>query len=202
MDTVRSFIAILLPEELRLGLSKLQVRLKTGNNPWIKWADPNGIHLTLKFLGNVPLDRISEIGRVLTEATREIPPFHLETQGLGIFPNLKRVQVVWLGLGGELDKLGQLHKQIESGLSRLGFTPEARAFKAHLTLARLRPQASPDERQDLSQLIANTKPETSYIVKVETISLMRSQLTREGARYSQLSSARLEKKLYLRVVDK
>lgn len=193
METVRSFIAILLPDELRLGLGKLQVRLKTGNKPWIKWADPNGIHLTLKFLGNVPLDRISEISRAMTEAAREIPPFHLKTQGLGAFPNLKRVQVVWLGLGGELDKLGQLHKQIESGLSRLGFTPEARAFKAHLTLARLRREASPDERQGLGQLIAGTKFDESYTIKVDTISLMRSQLTREGARYSQLSSAELKK---------
>jgi 2'-5' RNA ligase len=195
METVRSFIAISLPDELRLGLGKLQVRLKTGNKPWIKWADPNGIHLTLKFLGDVSVDRISEISRVMTEAAREIPPFHLKTQGLGAFPNLKRVQVVWLGLGGELDKLGQLHKQLETSLSRLGFTPEARAFKAHLTLARLRPQASPDERQGLGQLITSTRLEASYIIKVETISLMRSQLTREGARYSQLSSSELGKNL-------
>ncbi len=191
METVRSFIAISLPDELRLGLSKLQARLKTGNKPWIKWADPNGIHLTLKFLGDVSVDRIGEISRVMTEAAREIPPFHLETQGLGAFPNLKRVQVVWLGLGGELDKLGQLHEQIESGLSHLGFAPEARAFKAHLTLARLRPQASPDERQGFGQLILSTRLEASYIIKVETISLMRSQLSREGALYSQLSSAEL-----------
>ncbi len=100
-----------------------------------------------------------------------------------------------MGLGGELDKLSQLHKQIESGLSRLGFTPETRAFKAHLTLARLRPQASPDERYDLGQLILSTKPEKSYIIKVDTISLMKSQLSREGARYSQLSSAKLGKNL-------
>lgn len=191
METVRSFIAILLPEELRLGLGKLQKRLKTGNKPWIKWANPNGIHLTLEFLGDVSVDRISEISRVMTEAAREIPPFHLETQGLGVFPNLKRVQVVWLGLGGELDKLSQLQQQIESGLSRLGFTAEARAFKAHLTLARLRPQASPDERQGLGQLILSTRLEASYIIKVEAISLMRSRLSREGARYSQLSSAEL-----------
>ncbi len=193
METVRSFIAISLPDELRLGLDKLQKRLKTANKPWIKWADPNGIHLTLKFLGDVSVDRISEISRVTAEAAREIPPFHLKTQGLGAFPNLNRVQVVWLGLGGELDKLGQLQQQIESALSRLGFTTETRAFKAHLTLARIRPQASPDERQGLGQLILSTKPETSYIIKVEAVSLMRSQLTREGARYSQLSSAELGK---------
>jgi 2'-5' RNA ligase len=107
---------------------------------------------------------------------------------------LNRVQVVWLGLGGELDKLGQLHKQLETSLSRLGFTPETRAFKAHLTLARLRPQASPDERQGLGQLISSTRLEASYTIKVETVILMRSQLTREGARYSQLSSAELGKK--------
>lgn len=191
METVRSFIAISLPDELKAGLGRLQKRLNIGNKPWIKWADPNGIHLTLKFLGDVSPDRITEISRLVAEAAREIPPFHLKTQGLGAFPNLNRVQVVWLGLGGELDKLSQLQGQIESALSRLGFTPEARAFKAHLTLARLRPQASPDERRGLGQLILSTKPEASYVIKVEAVSLMSSQLSREGARYSRLSSAKL-----------
>ena len=189
METVRSFVAILLPDELKLGLDKLQARLKVGNKPWIKWANPNGIHLTLKFLGNIPLNRINEISRIMAETAWEIPPFHLKTQGLGAFPNLNRVQVVWLGLGGELDKLSQFQQQIESNLSCLGFAPEARSFKAHLTLARLRPQVSPDERQSLGQLISSTRIEANYIIKVETVSLMKSQLTREGARYSQLSSA-------------
>jgi 2'-5' RNA ligase len=193
MKTVRSFIAISLPAELRLGLAKLQIRLKTSNKPWIKWTDPNGIHLTLRFLGDVPVDRINEISRVMAEAAQEIPPFQLKTQSLDVFPNLKQVQIVWLGLGGELNKLGQLHKQIESGLTRLGFAPETRTFRAHLTLARLRPQTSADERYKTAQLITNIKPEKNYTIRVETISLMRSQLNREGARYSQLSSAGLGK---------
>ena len=193
METVRSFIAILLPNELSLGLSNLQTRLGAANKPWIKWTDPDGTHLTLKFLGNVPLDRTGEVSRVMAKAAQKISPFHLKTQGLGAFPNLKRVQVVWLGLGGELDKLSQLQRHLETSLSRLGFAPETRAFKAPLTLARLHRQASPDERQSLGELILSTKPEKSYIVKVEAVSLMRSQLTKEGAHYSQLSSAELTK---------
>lgn len=193
METIRSFIAIPLPPELRLMLGSLQKRLKTGNKLPIKWADPNGIHLTLKFLGNVPPDRINEISRAIADAARGIPPFHLETKELGAFPSLKRVQVVWLGLGGELDKLNRLKHQIESCLSSLGFAAELRPFKAHLTLARIRPQATPDERQSFGELIAGTSLKTGCSFKVEAVSLMRSQLSREGANYSQLSSTRLDK---------
>ena len=202
METVRSFIAIELPDELKLGLIKLQARLKTDDKPWIKWVDPNSIHLTLKFLGNIPVDRIGEITRAMTEAAQGIFPFHLEVQELGVFPNRKRVQVVWVGLGVEVDKLSQLQQLIESKLARLGFAPESRTFKPHLTLARLRHQASPDERQSLGQLIASTELETTYTIKVDTLSLMRSQLTRQGALYSQLSSAKLGKNLLSKEVDK
>jgi len=193
METVRSFIAIELPEELKLGLSKLQAGLKTDDKPWIKWIDTNGIHLTLKFLGNIQVDRIGEITQAMTEAAQGFYPFHLEVRELGVFPDWKRVQVVWVGLGREVDKLGQLQQLIESKLACLGFAPESRPFRPHLTLARVRNHASPDERQGLGKLIASTKFETAYSMKVDAISLMRSQLTREGAIYSRISSVGLKK---------
>ena len=191
MEQVRSFIAIELPAELKEGLAQLEAQLKLGKPSAVKWVDPSGIHLTLKFLGNIAVDRISAITRAMEEATRELSPFQLKVTGLGVFPNLKRVQVAWVGIGGEVDKLGQLQQRIESSLASLGFTAETRRFTPHLTLARLRDQASPDERQRFGQLIASTKFEAVYTIKVDALNLMRSQLTREGAIYSRLSSVGL-----------
>ena len=191
MEQVRSFIAIELPDELKVGLAELEAQLKQGKPPSVKWVDPSSIHLTLKFLGNIAVDRISAITRAMEEATRELSPFQLKVTGLGVFPNLKRVQVIWVGIGGEVDKLGQLQQRIESSLASLGFTAETRRFTPHLTLARLRDRASPDERHRFGQLIASTKFEAVYTIKVDALNLMRSQLTREGAIYSRLSSVGL-----------
>ncbi len=195
MEQIRSFIAIELPEELKLGLTQLQDRLKSGKQPWVKWVDPYAIHLTLKFLGNIEVDRTGAITRAMEAAVQGISPFHLEVKDLGTFPNLRRVQVVWVGVSGEIDKLGQIQQRIESNLTPLGFTAEARPFTPHLTLARLRNQASLDERQRLGQLIASTKFEAAYSIEVEAINLMRSQLTREGAIYSRVSTVELNKPL-------
>jgi len=194
MEQIRSFIAIELPDAVKLELIQLEARLKSGKQPWVKWVDPGSIHLTLKFLGNIAMDRTGEITGAIEEAARGIPPFHLEVKDLGVFPNLRRVQVAWVGISGEVDKLGQLQQRIDSNLARLGFAPESRRFTAHLTLARLRNQASPDERQRFGQLIGETRFEAGSI-EVDAISLMRSQLTREGAIHSRISSVRLKKPL-------
>ena len=195
MEQIRSFIAIELSDELKLGLTHLEPRLKSGNQPWVKWVDPYSIHLTLKFLGGIAADRIGQITRAMEEAAQGISPFHLEVKDLGVFPNLRRVQIVWVGMGGEVDKLGQLQQRIESNLVPLGFAPESRPFTPHLTLARLRNQASSDERQRFGQLIAGTRFEAAYAIKVDAVNLMRSQLTREGAIYSRINSVGLKKPL-------
>ncbi|MFC1897326.1 RNA 2',3'-cyclic phosphodiesterase [Chloroflexota bacterium] len=195
MEQVRSFIAIELPDELKLGLTQLEAQLKLSKQPWVKWIAPHSIHLTLKFLGSIAADRISEITSAMEEAVQGIFPFHLEAKDLGIFPNTRRVQVAWVGISGELDKLSRLQQYLESNLARLGFTPETRPFTPHLTLARLRNQASLGERQSFGQLIATTKFKVTYTIKVDAISLMRSQLTREGALYSRISSVELKKPL-------
>jgi 2'-5' RNA ligase len=188
MEQVRSFIAIELPDELKQGLAQLQSRLKLDKQPWVKWVDPYSIHLTLKFLGSVAVDRISEITKAMEESAQGIPSFHLEVKDLGVFPNLRRVQVAWVGISGDVDKLGQLQQGIESNLAHIGFAPESRPFTPHLTLARLRDRAPLYERQRFGQLIAGTQLEAVYAIEVGAINLMRSQLTREGAIYSRISS--------------
>jgi 2'-5' RNA ligase len=192
MEQVRCFIAVELPDEVKTGLDQLQAQLKSGNQTWVKWVDPYSIHLTLKFLGNVAVDRIAPVTAAMEEATQGVPPFHLEVKELGVFPNLRRVQVVWVGVSGEVDKLARLQQRLESNLAGLGFAPERRQFTPHLTLARLRDQASLDEREGLGKLIASTKFEAAYTLPVDAISLMRSQLTREGAIYSRIGSVELK----------
>ena len=184
--------------EERPQLIELEAQLKSGEQSWVKWVDPSGIHLTLKFLGNIAVSRIDEIISAMREAVRGIPPFELEVKEIGAFPNLRRVQVAWVGISGEVDKLGQLQQRLESNLAPLRFAPESRPFTPHLTLARLRDRASLDERQRFGQLIVSTKLETTYNIKVDAINLMRSQLTREGAIYSRISLVGLNKGRLLR----
>jgi 2'-5' RNA ligase len=192
MEQVRCFIAVELPDEIKSGLSRLQAQLKSGSQFPVKWVDPYSIHLTLKFLGNVASDRTGEITEAMKGASQGVSPFQLEVKDLGVFPNLRRVQVAWVGVSGEVDKLARLQQKIESALAQLGFAPENRRFTPHLTLARLHNHASPDERQRFGQFIADTRFEAAYSLPVEAINLMRSQLTREGAIYSRISSVGLK----------
>ncbi|UCH43156.1 MAG: RNA 2',3'-cyclic phosphodiesterase [Dehalococcoidales bacterium] len=190
MEQIRSFIAIELPTEVRLALERIIASLKSGHSSRVRWVEADSIHLTLKFLGNITADRIEPITGAIREGAQGMAPFRLEVKGLGAFPNLRRVQVAWAGVSGETGKLNQLQKRIDSNLAEIGFTPEKRPFSAHLTLGRVRDQASPDERQRLGDLLAST-PFNGGTFTVNGINLMRSQLQRTGAVYSRVSTVNL-----------
>ena len=191
MEQVRSFIAIELPDAVKRSLRELQAQLKSGSSAPAKWVDPNNIHLTLKFLGNVAADRLDEIASAMAEAVQGTSSLSLEVKELGVFPNPRRVQIVWVGLSGEVERLSRLQQSIESNLKKLGFPPENRRFTPHLTLARLRDRATPQERERLGQLIAETEPDAAPSFSVDSLKLMKSQLTPEGPIYTRLSSAPL-----------
>jgi len=186
-EQIRSFIAIELPEEAKKGLARLRRGLERDEHRFVKWVDPQGIHLTLKFLGNIPSKRVTEITDAIKKATGGISPFHLEISGLGAFPSLKQPRVFWVGVSGELDKLSGLQQNIDSVIAALGFAREERPFVAHLTVARIREGASPAERRSFGELVASTAFEDKYLVEVEAVRLMRSQLTPAGAIYTCLS---------------
>jgi 2'-5' RNA ligase len=192
MEEIRSFVAIELPDEVRQGLGRLVTRLKLRQPDGVKWVDPTGIHLTLNFLGNIDPGRISEITEAMTEAARGISPFPLELKELGSFPDLNRIRVVWVGIGGEVEKLLRLQQGLETNLEILGFPPEERAFSPHLTLGRVREQASTQERQELGKIITSIKVETLKPFTVNGICLIRSQLAREGAIYSRIGAVELK----------
>jgi len=195
MEQIRSFIAIELPNEIRSALAELQARLQADKQPSVKWVDPYGIHLTLKFLGSINTAKVSDIASAMEEAAHVIAPFSLEVKGLGVFPNFKRVRVVWVGVGGDTSQLKLLQQHIESGLVPLGFARETRPFTPHLTLARVREMASPAEQQNFGQVIANASFESAHSFTVDNVNLMRSQLTTEGAIYSQITKINLKKPL-------
>jgi 2'-5' RNA ligase len=187
IEQIRSFIAIELPEQARKGLARLRRGLERDEHGFVKWVDPQGIHLTLKFLGNIPAKRVTEITDAIKKATGGISPFHLEISGLGAFPSLKQPRVFWVGISGELDKLSALQLDIDSTLAALGFAREERPFVAHLTVARIREGASPAERRDFGELVDSTTFQDKYPVEVAAVRLMRSQLTPAGAIYTCLS---------------
>ena len=189
---IRSFIAIGLTEATRQALAAVQEHLKQ-SGVGVRWVKPSSIHLTLKFLGNITVDRTGEVTGAMEKATEGISPFYVDVKELGVFPNLRRVQVAWVGLSGELDKLAWLQQQIEASLALLGFARESRAFTPHLTLARVRDRASSEERRLFGQVIANARLEIDYTIAVNSICLMKSQLTREGAIYSRISTVRLQR---------
>jgi 2'-5' RNA ligase len=193
VDTVRSFVAIQLPDELKQEMDEVIGQLKSaGGQTGVKWVDPHSIHLTLKFLGDVAVDRLDEITVALGEATRSIPRFHLAVGGLGVFPNPRRVRVAWVGVSGKTDVLERLQWRVESAMTRLGFAAESRKFTPHLTLARVRERVAPQERQRLGQLVDGSNFESRHGIGVDAVHLMRSQLTSRGAIYSRISSVTLE----------
>jgi 2'-5' RNA ligase len=190
-EQIRSFVAIELPSEVKAGLASLRHELERHEHTFIKWVDPDAIHLTLKFLGNIPSKQVTRITKAIEEAAQGISQFHLEISQLGAFPNLKQPRVLWVGIGGELDKLLSLQRRVDSALAHLGFAKEERAFAPHLTIARLRERTSPVERKNFGELAMSSSPEIKYHIDVKDVSFIRSQLTPSGAIYTRLSIVEL-----------
>jgi len=188
---IRSFIAFELPSQLKSALLQLQTELKEPCYTFIKWVSIEGIHLTLKFLGNIPLIKVDEITSAISNAAKGILPFRLETTCLGAFPNLSRPNVLWIGIDGDLDKLSMLQKQIDSVLEKKGFPKEKRTFNPHLTIVRLREDTSVQNRQEFGKLVESKNVTIKCPFEVDGISMMRSQLLPTGAVYHRLSEVKL-----------
>ena len=190
-EQIRSFIAIELPQSVKKGLEQIEFKGKQGGYTGIKWVDPKGIHVTLRFLGNISSEQIIAVRKALEETTQEIPSFHLEIAGLGAFPNLTQPRVLWVAINGEIDKLSRLQKKIGSLLASSGFSKESRPFVPHLTLARLKDSLSPEDKRKIGAFINSLKLKAYLPFDAEAVSLMRSQLTPTGAIYSCLFTAKL-----------
>lgn len=190
LEQVRSFIAVELPDELKSRLERIQTYLKGFNCSGVKWVRPGGIHLTLTFLGGIPVDAIAGVSGIIGDAVKGKKPVQLAVEGTGVFPNVGAAQVAWVGIRGGTEELGTLKSDIDRRLSYLGFTPESRPFKPHLTLARVGRGVPREERGRFGRLVTEARFD-AYHFRVDGISLMKSQLSREGAIYSRISLNRL-----------
>jgi len=185
MAAIRSFVAVELPEAVKAALTRLQEEVKTGGGG-VKWVEPRGIHLTLKFLGYADEAKVPALVQALTGACEGFGSLEVALSGLGVFPSPSRPRVAWVGLSGGVETLLRLQEGVEKVLSPFGFPREDRAFTPHLTIARLREGVAPDEARAFGQAFLRASPE-SVSFKVEGISLMKSQLTPSGAIYTRLA---------------
>jgi 2'-5' RNA ligase len=192
MLLIRSFIAVELPQELKKELAELEAKLKKNCPPVVKWVDPKSIHITLKFLGAISEDRINKLMLTIEKAAQSIPPFRLEVRDTGAFPNLEHVQVIWVGVKGELEIIAQLQKRIEINTEQLGFPRESRPFSPHLTLGRVRDNAGLNDRLRIGKLLADTHFIALHNVDVKTLNLIKSQLTAAGPIYTRIGSVQLK----------
>ena len=171
----RLFVGIALPEDVRSDLAALCAGL-----PGARWVDEDNLHLTLRFIGEVGRDDAEDIHDAL-ERVRGAP-FDLMISGLGCFETGRKVRALWAGVVRE-EQLFRLQERVESALVRAGVEPERRKFKAHVTLARFRNGGSPRLGGFLQAHNAfSTRP-----FRVETFTLFRSFLGREGAHYEALA---------------
>ena len=188
-STLRVFVAVPLTQQAREHLSSVQRRLMTmADSSLVRWVGAEGLHITLKFLGEVPSAQILEITQALERATQGAAPLQLRITALGAFPSLGRPRVIWAGATGDTERLSALQQAVESELTALRFPPETRGFSPHITIGRVRDQVSPPALQRLQETIRggqalNDAPD----IPVETIVLYQSTLTRVGAVYSPLA---------------
>jgi RNA 2',3'-cyclic 3'-phosphodiesterase len=184
---MRLFIAIEIPGEIKQKMGELQSRLKKSGVD-ASWTRPEGIHLTLKFLGEVEETKVSEIINALLTLSKKTTGFHLEIAGAGAFPNAKNVRVVWVGVSGETNKLASLQTTVEDKAAELGFKRENREFNPHLTLGRIKYIRS---REMWIQALDEIKNVRLAAFGVHTISLMKSDLKPSGAVYTEIGKVEL-----------
>jgi 2'-5' RNA ligase len=189
MDTIRAFIAVELPADVKDTVALIIKRLRPAQYRYVKWVAPSGTHLTIKFLGNTSTEQIPQITDIMRTAARKVPPIELRLGGLGMFPNEQRPRVLWVALEGNTEPLAIMQREIEKALEPLGFAPENRAFTPHLTLGRLRDNASADDRKEIGGVVKAKKIDYDARFTLRELSLMKSTLTPTGAIYNRLDSA-------------
>jgi 2'-5' RNA ligase len=191
MENWRLFIAADLSEEMLRWMAErrrvLESHIPSGA---VRWVSMEGIHLTLKFLGDTPSGRIGDIHAVMKEAVRGDSAFPIAASGLGCFPNPNRPRVIWAGLRKSAE-LADLQHRLEKGLAEIGFPRESRAFSPHLTLGRVRDGLPPDTLRRIGTALTDAPPDEEIGMRVEAIHLFRSVLRPSGAEYTRLHSVPL-----------
>ncbi len=191
MESIRAFIAVELDDDTRRALGAVQARLKRAAGPAVRWVRPEGVHLTLKFLGDIDPAKTDAIAEAMTRAAQGSRPFSIGLGEIGGFPSLERARVIWIGLTGEVEALVALQGALERLLEPLGLPPEGRAFTPHLTLGRVRPGGPAPALAPPCRGEAQRARPAIAAQRVESISLIQSTLRPDGALYQRLRAVRL-----------
>ena len=192
---LRLFVALDLPAGAKAALAATVGQLQSVIPAGVRWVNPAGIHLTLKFLGDTDSGLVTPLLAALQEAAAvgDPMPFPLHLDRLGVFPNYREPRGIYAGVDGDLDSLVRAQRQVEQAIVRLGFPQEKRPFRPHLTLGRVREGVAPAVRRQIGDTIATQAAALSpeYTWMAGEIHLIRSDLTPQGAVYTTLGQAAL-----------
>ncbi|MFC5133203.1 MULTISPECIES: RNA 2',3'-cyclic phosphodiesterase [Haloferacaceae] len=177
--SVRAFLAVELPDDLAEPIAETQSSLEGAAG--IRTTDPKQAHLTLKFLGDVAVDDLDDVRAAVERSVDRagVTPFDCAIEGLGVFPSLEYVSVVWVGVEEGADDLTRLHEALEAETTALGFDPEDHDFTPHVTVARMDDARGKDLVQ---RVVREERPEIGSFT-VEEVALIESTLTDEGPIY-------------------
>ena len=187
MTVIRTFVAVLIAEEIRDKISEAQEALKQ-LAPRINWVAPGNFHVTLKFLGNVHEDSLPDLCSAVEKAVEGLKPFDIAFGDLGAFPNPRSARVVWAGIREGGKALSSLAGAVEDELAELGFEREDRPFRAHVTIGRVKDSKTLGR---LAEGIKEVNAQDLGAQRVESVCIMQSELLREGPRYSPLCEVKL-----------
>ncbi|MEM2961378.1 MAG: RNA 2',3'-cyclic phosphodiesterase [Candidatus Bathyarchaeia archaeon] len=181
MELIRSFIAFDIDDEGTLkNLDRVQsMLLDTGAD--LKIVKPENIHITVRFLGEVSPSYIEKIYGEMSRVN--FSPFDVEIKGLGVFPNIRHINVIWAGIRRGANDLRNIYYQIEPNLQRIGLRPDDKSFSPHLTIARVR---TGRKRDELARVIKDLENYEFGIVRARCLKLKKSVLTPQGPVYSTL----------------
>jgi len=192
MNAVRAFIAIELPRVTLDALADVQARLSHQvPHDSVRWVKPDNVHLTLKFLGQVPTAQIDAITSALKHAVAGLRAFPFEVMQAGCFPNSRRPRVIWIGVDEPTGALVALQRAIESAIAPLGYPSEPHAFQAHLTLGRTARDVKPADLHKLGDAIAAAKVGLLGHVHADEVVLFQSDLAPGGSIYTALAGVPL-----------
>lgn len=192
MNTIRAFIAVELTPEILAQLAQVQAQLKAAlPKASVRWVHTDGIHLTLKFLGEVPQSQLDMIKSALGGAAKNVPAFTFSVGQAGCFPNERRPRVVWIGVQEPAGTLNRLQRAVESAIAPLGYPAESRPFQPHLTLGRVARDVSLGDLRKLGDGIIAANVGTLGQVSARDVALIKSDLKPTGAEYTALMRAPL-----------
>ena len=189
---VRAFIAVDMSLEAREALAEVIRDLQRTTVSGVRWVRSEGIHLTLKFLGDIEPAQVESILDAIGRAAGATEPFTLSLAELGAFPGPNNPRVIWVGLKGDMEPLGDFQKKIDHQVhAALGFALENRPFTPHLTVGRLRDRVSSEDRQAAGKAIREVPVRSQVWWQVTKVDLVRSTLTPSGAEYDLLGFRKL-----------